>query len=52
MNQTLIGAVEGSSYTKADLTSLMRNAFEGSWMPQSAKTRYIKALNEYAKSRE
>ncbi|NQT09117.1 adenosine deaminase [Candidatus Bathyarchaeota archaeon] len=52
MNQTLIGAVEGSNYTKADLTSLMRNAFEGSWLPQSSKIRYIKALNDYAASRE
>jgi len=50
MNQTLIGAVEGSSYTKADLTSLMRNAFEGSWMPQPSKIRYIKALNEYTRA--
>ena len=52
MNQTLIGAVEGSSYTKEDLINLMRNAFEGSWLPRESKDRYIKALNDYSVSRE
>ena len=52
MNQTLIGAVEGSSYTKEDLINLMRNAFEGSWLPWESKDRYIKALNDYSVSRE
>ena len=44
MNQTLIGAVERSGYTKEDLLRLMRNAFEGSWLPQESKDRYIEAL--------
>ncbi len=52
MNQTLIGAVEGSGYTKEDLICFMRNAFEGSWLPQESKDGYIKALNDYAVSRE
>jgi len=51
MNQMLMGAVEGSGYTKEDLLRLMRNAFEGSWLPQESKDRYIKALNEYAEQR-
>jgi len=47
MNQILIGAVEGSSYTEKDLVNLMRNAFEGSWLPRESKDRYILALNNY-----
>ena len=50
MNQTLIGAVEGSGYTKEDLVCLMRNAFEGSWQPRGSKDRYIDELNRYASS--
>lgn len=52
MNQTLIGAVEGSGYTKEDLVRFMRNAFEGSWLPRESKDRYIKALDDYAKDHE
>jgi len=48
MDQTLTGAVEGSDYTKEDLLTFMRNAFEGSWLPQKSKYRYIKTLNDYA----
>ena len=48
MDQTLTGAVEGSDYTKEDLMTFMRNAFEGSWLPQKSKYRYIKTLNDYA----
>jgi adenosine deaminase len=51
MNQMLKGAVEGSGYTMEDLLSLMRNTFEGSWLPQESKDRYIKALNNYMVSR-
>jgi adenosine deaminase len=52
MNQTLMGAVEGSGYTKEDLVRFMRNAFEGSWLSRESKDRYIKALDEYAKDHE
>ena len=41
MNHTLIGAVEGSGYTKEDLVCFMRNAFEGSWQPRGSKDKYI-----------
>ena len=48
MNRTLIGAVEGSGYTKEDLVQFMRNAFDGSWLPRDRKDMYIASLEEYA----
>jgi adenosine deaminase len=50
MNELLLGAVEGSNYTKNDLFCFMRNAFEGSWLPQKSKYSYIKTLNDYMES--
>ena len=47
MNQTLMGAVKGSGYTKKGLVNLMRNAFDGSWLPREKKDAYIKQLHEY-----
>ena len=51
MNQTLVGAVEGSGYTKQDLICFMRNAFEGCWLPKDSKKRYLIELNRYATSK-
>jgi adenosine deaminase len=48
MNQLLIGAVEGSGYTKTDLVTLMKNSFKGSWLPQEKKEKYTKTLYKYA----
>jgi adenosine deaminase len=48
MNQLLIGAVEGSGYTKGDVVQFMINAFDGSWLPQTSKDRYLEILNQYA----
>jgi adenosine deaminase len=48
MNQMLIGAVERCHFTKLDLLKLMGNAFEGSWLPQRSKDKYMKALTSYA----
>jgi len=50
MNKTLIGAAERSGYTKADLVHFMRNAFNGSWLSQEKKERYIASLEAYASS--
>ena len=50
MNKTMIGAAERSGYTKDDLVQFMRNAFNGSWLPQEKKTQYIASLEEYASS--
>jgi adenosine deaminase len=49
MNQLLIGAVKGSGYSKNNLVSFMRNAFEGSWLPKESKKKSIELLNTYAK---
>jgi adenosine deaminase len=46
MNKLLMGAVKGSGYTKEDLLRLMKNAFEGSWLPQESKDKYIKTLED------
>lgn len=48
MNRTLIGAVEGSGYSKGDIVQFMRNAFDGSWLPRERKNTYIASLEEYA----
>jgi adenosine deaminase len=48
MNQILIGTVKGSNYTKKDLIQFMRNAFDGSWIPQASKNKYIEELKQYA----
>ena len=50
MNQLLMGAVEGSAYSKSDLVQFMRNAYNGAWLPQGKKDRYLKNLDEYAAS--
>jgi adenosine deaminase len=47
MNQLIVGAVEGSDYTKDDLVSFMRNAFDGSWLSKESKDKYIEELNKY-----
>jgi adenosine deaminase len=52
MNQLLMGAVNGSGYTKKDLLRLMMNAFEGSWLPKNSKDQYIKTLKDYAMTKE
>ena len=51
MNQTLIGAAEGSGYTEKDLVQFMRNAFEGSWLPEDSKKKYLDELDRYAASK-
>ncbi len=50
MNRTLIGAVEGSGYTKQNLVQFMRNAFDGSWLSREKKDRYIEKLTYYLES--
>jgi adenosine deaminase len=50
MNKTLMGAAERSGYNRADLVQFMRNAFNGSWLPQEKKERYIASLEAYASS--
>ena len=50
MNKLLIGAVERTGYTKKDLVKLMKNAFDGSWLPRKKKDTYIKQLRDYAES--
>lgn len=50
MNKTLMGAAERSGYTRDDLVQFMRNAFNGSWLPQEKKERYIASLEVYASS--
>ena len=50
MNKTLTGTVERSGYTREDLVQFMRNAFNGSWLPQEKKERYIALLEAYASS--
>ena len=47
MNQTLMGAVDRTGYTREDLTRFMENAFNGSWQPRKKKDAYIKQLHEY-----
>ena len=47
MNKTLMGAVQGSGYTKEDLVNFTRNAFDGSWLSREKKDAYIKQLHEY-----
>jgi adenosine deaminase len=39
-----------SGYSSVDLINFMKNAFEGSWLPHSAKTAYIKSLLKYAEN--
>ena len=48
MNQTLTGAAIGSGYTIEDMVCFMRNAFNGSWLPEMKKRQYIRQLEEYA----
>jgi adenosine deaminase len=50
MNQTLIGAVERTGYTKKDIVKLMTNAFDGSWLSREKKDGYIKQLMDYSES--
>jgi adenosine deaminase len=50
MNKLLMGAVEGSGYTKEDLIQFMRNAYNGAWLPQEKKDRYLEKLEKYAAS--
>jgi adenosine deaminase len=50
MNQMLVSVVGKSDFTKRDLVHFMRNAFDGSWLPQDSKNKYIKELNRYASS--
>jgi adenosine deaminase len=51
MNKLLCGAVKGSGYTKTDLVKLMKNAFEGSWLPKEKKEKYINTLYNYARTK-
>ena len=51
LNQTLIGAAEGSGYSESDLLQFMRNAFDGSWLPKDNKKKYIDELDRYAASK-
>jgi adenine deaminase len=50
MNKLLIGAVERSDYSKDDLVQFMVNAFNGAWLTQEKKDRYIKQLMDYMES--
>ena len=50
MNKTLMGAVEGSGYSKDDLVQFMKNAFDGSWLSRERKDGYIKQLMDFAES--
>jgi adenosine deaminase len=49
MNKLLMGAVEGSGYSKEDLVQFMRNAYEGAWLTREKKDRYLEKLEEYAR---
>jgi adenosine deaminase len=44
----LIGVQEASGYSRKDMVRLMKNAFEGSWLPRSAKDACIESLVQYA----
>lgn len=46
MNKLLIGAVEGSGYTKQDLIQFMTNAFNGAWIPEDRKQHYLTLLHQ------
>ena len=48
LTSLLIGVQEASGYSKHDLVRFMLNAFEGSWLPRSAKDAYIASLLKYA----
>jgi adenosine deaminase len=48
LTDLLVGVQEASGYTKRDMVRFMRNAFEGSWLPRSAKDVYVESLLKYA----
>ena len=48
LTNLLIEVQAASEYSKSDLIQFMRNAFEGSWLPQAAKDTYIEFLLKYA----
>jgi adenosine deaminase len=50
MNQTILGATERSGYTREDLTRLMMNAFDGSWMSEGEKNGFKQDLKKYSNS--
>jgi adenosine deaminase len=48
LTDLLIGVQAARGYSKRDLVRFMENAFEGSWLPRSAKAAYIALLAQYA----
>ena len=48
LSNLLIGVQKASGYSKHHIVHFMRNAFEGSWLPRSAKDVYIEQLSKYA----
>ncbi len=52
LTDLLIGVQEASGYSKRDMVRFMKNAFEGSWLPRSAKDAYIESLFKYADAHE
>ncbi len=50
LTDLMTGVQDPSGYSKADMTRLAINAFEGSWLDRVAKDRHIAAVLEYATS--
>ena len=48
LTDLLIGVQKASGYSKRNMVHFMMNAFEGSWLPRSAKDFYIEHLLKYA----
>jgi adenosine deaminase len=48
LTDMLVGVQAASGYSKQDIVRFMMNAFEGSWLPRSAKDVHIESLHDYA----
>lgn len=48
LTNTLIGVQQASGYSKADMTTFMRNAFLGSWAADDGKRVFLERLAAYA----
>lgn len=48
MNENLIRVQQDVDLDKAGLVQLVKNAFEGAWLPRATKDRYIAELQAYA----
>lgn len=48
LSNMLIGVQKHTPYTAFEMVQLMRNAFNGAWLDEEEKRKYIKELNDYA----